>query len=131
MTPSTTPSIDRPLDPSGTSQELSKERRLPSGRSVVVKVEGGREELEIRSPDGDVEVRIALTESGPVVSLRGGRLEMEAAENVAVRCRRFEVQTSEGTELNSSGDVQITSRELKVKTQNDIHMNGEVIRLNC
>jgi hypothetical protein len=111
--------------------EPSKERRLPSGRSVVVKLEDGREELEIRSPQGEVEVRITLTESGPVVNLRGGRLEMEAADTVAIQCRRFEVQTTEGTDLTSSGDVQITGRELKVKTENDIHMNGEVIRLNC
>jgi hypothetical protein len=126
-----TPSSSAAVETLPVMAESSKERRLPSGRSVVVKLEGGREELEIRSPQGKVEVRITLTENGPVVSLRGARLEMEAADMVAVRCRRFEVQTTEGTDLTSSGDVQITGRELKVKTENDIHMNGEVIRLNC
>jgi len=111
--------------------DLAREHPLPSGRSVVVKVDGGREELEIRSPAGEVEVRIILTENGPVVNLRGARLEMEAIDAVALRCRRFEVQSTEGTELTSSGDVQITGRELKVRTERDIRMNGEVIRLNC
>ncbi len=113
------------------SDDLAREHPLPSGRSVVVKVDGGREGLEIRSPAGDVEVRIILTENGPEVNLRGARLEMEAIDTVALRCRRFEVQSPEGTELTSSGDVQITGRELKVRTERDIHMNGEVIRLNC
>jgi hypothetical protein len=118
------------LSPIG-SNELANAHSLPSGRSVVVKVDGGREELEIRSPSGEMEVRITLTESGPVVNLRGARLEMEATDAVALRCRRFEVQSTEGTELTSSGDVQITGRELKVRTERDIHMKGEVIRLNC
>jgi hypothetical protein len=89
-------------------------RQLPSGRSVVLRV-GDAEELEVRSPDGEVEVRIVLTPSGPVVRLRGARLELEAAESVDVRCRDFNVRAD----------------EMRVKTDGDIHMNAAVIRLNC
>ena len=32
---------------------------------------------------------------------------------------------------SSGGDVQITGRELRVRTQDDIHMNADFIRLNC
>src|SRR5579859_547084 len=64
------------------------ERNLPSGRSVVVRVDGGKEELEVRSPNGDVEVRITLTDAGPVVSVRGARLELESPDAVSVNCRR-------------------------------------------
>ncbi len=66
-----------------------------------------------------------------MVRIRGGRLELDAADTVAVRCRRFEVQAVESTELCSEGDLRITGRELRVKTQDDIHLNGKVIRLNC
>jgi len=129
------PAIDSTMTPKElaptVSNEFANAHPLPSGRSVVVKVDGGREELEIRSPAGDVEVRIILTENGPVVNLRGARLEMEATDAIALRCRRFEVQSKEGTELTSSGDIQITGHELKVRTERDIHMNGEMIRLNC
>ncbi|MGE3808290.1 MAG: hypothetical protein AB7K24_26820 [Gemmataceae bacterium] len=100
------------------------ERQLPSGRSVVVKLNDGQEELEIRSPDGAVEVQIVLTENGPVVRLQGARLELASTETVAVDCKRFEVHTSEATKLTSDG-------ELRVKTSDDIHMNGKFIRLNC
>ena len=98
---------------------------------MVVKVTGDSEELEIRDAEGKVEVSVSLTADGPVVRVRGGRLELDAADTVAVRCRRFEVQTSESAELSSSGKVRITGEELRVKTEDDIHLNGQVIRLNC
>lgn len=98
-------------------------RQLPSGRSVVVRVHDSKEELEVRSPGGEVEIRIVLTETGPVVSLRGARLELESAETVAVKCRSFEVNASEG--------VAIAGHEMRVKTEDDIHLNGKIIRLNC
>jgi len=98
---------------------------------VVVKVAGDCEELEIRDAEGQVEVCVSLTADGPVVRIRGGRLELDAADTIAVRCRRFEVQTAESTELSSAGDLRITGQELKVQTREDIHLNGKVIRLNC
>jgi hypothetical protein len=106
-------------------------RVLPSGRSVVLKIGDDCEHLEVRSPEGDVEVRITLNDQGAVVSLRGGRLQMESADEVALNCRRLEVVTTEGTALGSAGDVLITGRGMRVKTENDIHMNAGVIHLNC
>jgi hypothetical protein len=106
-------------------------RILPSGRSVVVKVAGECEELEIRDSEGRVELSVTLTADGPVVKVRGGRLELDAADTVALRCRRFELQTSEITDLSSSGAVRITGEELRVRTEGDIHLNGQIIRLNC
>src|SRR5262245_20165863 len=103
--------------------EPARRRDLPSGRSVVLKVTGAGEELEVRSPAGEVEVRIQLTDAGPIVSLRGGRLELESPDTVAVQCRRFEVQSEE--------EVLLTGQELRVRTKGDIHLNGDVIRLNC
>lgn len=125
MTPALTPAkpVAVPSDDST--------RQLPSGRSVVVRVNDSREELEVRSPQGEVEVRITLTDSGPVVSLRGARLELESPDAVSVTCRRFEVSTTEGTQLHSAGDVNITGQEMRVKTEADIHLNGGIIRLNC
>ncbi len=113
------------------AREKSQERLLPSGRSVVLKVAGDREELEVRSVAGEVEVRIILTEKGPGVNLRSPRIEVESVDSVAINCRRFELTTAERTDLVSAGDVLITGREMRVKTQGDIHMNGDFIHLNC
>ena len=106
------------------------EKSLPSGRSVVVRVDGGREELEVRSPSGDVEVRITLTEAGPVVSLRGARLELESPDAVAINCRKFEVNTTEGTELKSAGAVRIEGQEMNLRTEDDMRLKGKIIHLN-
>jgi len=120
---------DRP--PEAAEETHSSERTLPSGRSVVLRVDNAREEFEIRSPQGEVEVRITLTEAGPVVTLRGARLELEASDTVAINCRRLEVNTVESTRLTSAGDLRLTGQEMRVQTTGDIHLNGDVIRLNC
>lgn len=88
---------------------------LPSGRSVIVRVEDSEERLEVHSPDGEIELTVVLTDSGPVVRLRGGRLELDGGE-VALRCRNFSVAAEEEIRLRAGGDV---------------HVNGEVVRLNC
>jgi hypothetical protein len=98
---------------------------------VVLKVIGEREELEVRSPRGDVEVRIVLTDDGPVVSLRGGRLEVDTPEDVRLRCRRFEVAATDGLDLRSSTDVQVLAeQELRLKAGQDVRVEGKPIRLN-
>jgi phage gp45-like len=100
----------------------ASERSLPSGRSVVVRIDGGKEELEVRSPQGEVEVRITLTDAGPVVSLRGARLELETPDAVAVQCRRFEVNTTEA--------VEISGKEMLLQTEDDMRLKGKIIHLN-
>lgn len=99
------------------------DRRLPSGRTVTLQVEGSQEAIEVRSAEGEVDVRIVLTDAGPVVSLRGARLELASPE-VSVACKRFEVRADEEIRLASDGEV-------RVQTERDIHLNGAYIRLNC
>ena len=104
---------------------------LPSGRSVVLKVARDGEELEVRSPQGEVEVRITLNAQGAVVSLCGGRLELEAPETVAINCGRFEVSTTQGMQLHTAGNVHLSGQAMQLRTEGDMHMNGGIIHLNC
>ena len=117
--------------PVESAMEKVRTRRLPSGRLVALTVRGEHEQLQVRSPQGEVEVEITLTEKGPVVSLRCASLEIESPERVSVRCRRFEVSTTESTELRSEGGVYVASREIQAKAQDDIRLDGEKIYLNC
>ena len=118
--------VNRPANPPA---ELL-ERRLPSGQSLVLRADGAGEDLEIRSARGELEIRITLTEAGPVVSLRGARLEVESPD-VAFRCRTFDVQATESLTLASEREVRVAANEVRVETQHDIHLNGAFIRLNC
>src|SRR5215212_7513132 len=90
-----------------------RQQILPSGRSIILRV-AGEEELEIRSPSGETQLRVILTDQGPVLRLSGVRLELEAAETVAIRCRNFEVHAGEA--------VQLTGQEMRVQTTGDIHL---------
>lgn len=92
-------------------------RELPSGRSVVVRVGEGAEEVELRSPDGAVEVTITLGPGGPLVRLAGARLEIDAQSSVDLRCRDFR--------LSASG------REMRMDAREDMRLDGGRILLNC
>lgn len=98
------------------------ERVLPSGRTLVLRIGSATEDIEIRSTAGELDLRITLTDAGPVVSLRGARVELDAAD-VAVRCRDFDVK--------ASGEVRFEAEELRAQTKRDVHLNGAFIRLNC
>lgn len=117
--------------PTHASHSTVSQRDLPSGRSVVVRVDGVQEQIELRSAEGAVEVRIVMTDDGPVVSLTGGRLEVNTPDTVAFNCKNFEVNASEKAHIASGGPVRVTGQELRVLTDNDVHLNGAFIRLNC
>lgn len=110
--------------------ERQLERRLPSGRSLVLRTEAAGEEIEIRSGRGEVEVKIVLTAEGPVVTLGSGRLVFDSPD-VSFRCQSFAVQAAQEVTLNSQGGVSIKANELRAETAQDIHLNGAYIRLNC
>lgn len=114
-----------------TSRLSERLATLPSGRSISVRIGEAREAIEVRSPDGTIELEIALTDAGPVVRLRASKLELEAREEFAVRCRRFALQATEGAELSTEGTLRLGGQEMRVRTQDDIHMDGAFIRLNC
>ena len=115
----------------GMDKGAAQERFLPSGRSVLVKVTSAGEELQVRSPQGEVEVRITLGEAGPVVHLSGARLELQSPDTVALHCRRLEVNTAESIDMTSAGSLHLSGQEMRVQTTGDIDLNGDVIRLNC
>jgi len=105
-------------------------RVLPSGRTLVLRIGSAGEDIEIRSAEGALDLRITLTEAGPVVSLRGARVEVDVAD-IAVRCRNFDVQASGDVRLASEREVRFEAEDLRAETTRDIHLNGAFIRLNC
>lgn len=106
--------------------------QLPSGRTVLIQTDAKGEMIEVRSVDGVTELRIVLTEQGPVLSLRGVRLQIDSSDTVAVRCRHFEVQASESVRLNAAGSVGIHSQaDIQLKSKGNTDIDGELVKLNC
>lgn len=119
-------------------------RQLASGRSVVLHLGGGKEEIELRNPDGEMEVRIVMTEAGPAVTLRSARLAIETIEDVQIRCRDFGVEASNSTVVKTGeldmrasekarvwcdGRLTVAVQEAKVRAGDDICLNGAKVRI--
>jgi len=104
---------------------------LQHGRQVAVTRSGAEDIVEIRASSGALELRVRVTEEGPVLSLEGVKLEMRGAESVAVECKTFKVEASEGVELASEGELRMSSeKEMSVESSSDIRINGKTIWLN-
>ena len=109
-----------------------QERILPSGRTLVVRTDGPTEEIEIRSSGGEIEIRIALTKQGPVLSLSGARLEIDASDTIAVNCKQFAVRATEGVLLDAAGKVEVRSgNEIHLRSAEDTFIDGKLVNLNC
>jgi hypothetical protein len=109
-----------------TEEEETSDRReiyLREGRTLSVEHAGQDELVEIRSSSGQVEVRIKLTQDGPVLQMESARLQLKASEAVEIESKRVEIRATE--------TVQITSKdEVKVDAEGEVRVNGKTIWLN-
>jgi hypothetical protein len=125
----TMPAVPEPTPP---DDRLAQRGVLPSGRSVVIRADCNGEAIEVRSASGEMELRISLTDQGPVLSLRGARLEIDAADTVAVNCRQFELRTTEGVVLDAAADIELRSgAATHLRSAGDTNIDGQMVKLNC
>ncbi|HEY0481484.1 MAG TPA: hypothetical protein VGD37_28405 [Kofleriaceae bacterium] len=106
--------------------EESSDRReiyLREGRTLTVEHAGSDELVEIRSSSGQVELRIKLTEEGPVLQMESVRLQLKASESVEIESKRVEVRATETMTLASDN-------EIKVEADGVVRVNGKMIYLN-
>lgn len=114
-------------------EERSDERSvyLEHGRTLAVASDGVSETIEIRASSGQVELRIRMTEEGPVLQLDGVRLQVNAAEAVEMKCKKFSVDASESVEIASRGGVEVKSEsEMTIESSEDVRVRGDKIWLN-
>jgi hypothetical protein len=105
---------------------------LRSGRRVSLVTSNHSEELRVVGPDGTVELAVILTPEGPVLRLRGARLEIDSTDSIAVRCRSFELQTEGALSLQAGGDLALsTAREIHAKSMGQTFIDGDYVNLNC
>lgn len=104
------------------SAQTSEPQALSHGRRLLVRLGGEGDEIEVRGPDGVVELAITLTAAGPVLRLSAARLEL-AAEEVAVDCERLKLNARDAVSLKSEGELEIESAE-------EMRLRGALIRIN-
>jgi hypothetical protein len=116
---------------SGKSKELKEheeasDRRevyLRDGRTLTVSESGSDELVEIRGSSGMVEVRIKLTEDGPVLQMESARLSLKASESVEISSKRVEIRATESVAVTSDNEV-------VVDAEGEVRVNGKMIYLN-
>jgi hypothetical protein len=96
------------------AEEVSDEREvyLRDGRKLVIGEQSGEQLVEIRNGAGMVEVRIRLTEEGPVLQMEGARLSLKAAESVEIESQRVAIKASETIDVTANGDVVVIGKTI-------------------
>src|SRR3954470_12245578 len=115
-----------------THEETGEEREvyLRDGRKLVVSEQAGEQLVEIRNPSGMLEVRIKLTDSGPVLQMDAARLELKASEAVQIEGPRVEIKGAEHVEV-TGGRVSVKAEEeVEVESTGDVRVRGKMIWLN-
>jgi phage baseplate assembly protein gpV len=95
---------------------------LQRGRTLVLEPVGDDDLVEVRAPSGSVEIRLRITDDGPVLELESVRLSLRAARSIDVEAPEFNVDAGEIT-LTGKADV-------RVDAGGDVHVTGETIHLN-
>ncbi len=107
-------SPEEKLETRHVTEEVSDEREvyLRDGRKLIVGEQGGEQLVEIRNGAGMVEVRIRLTEEGPVLQMEAARLSLKASEAVEIESRRVDIRATETVDVNAQGDVVVIGKTI-------------------
>ena len=109
----------------------TRELYLRDGRTLSVTTDGRDELVEVRASSGQLELRIKLTEQGPVLQMESVRLELKASEAVEIEAKQFAVRTEQGIALESKGEVAVRGEaDVRVDAKGEVHVNGAMIYLN-
>lgn len=104
---------------------------LDSGRNILIHADGEKDLLEVTEADGGVALTISLTDNGPVVSLKGAHLDLEACERLRLKAKTVEIEAEESAAVQSRGGLEVgASDEMNIRSEADVRINGKMIHLN-
>lgn len=108
------------------SAEETVEKRevyLRDGRTLVVSDEGSEQLVEIRNESGMLELKIKLTEQGPILQMESLRLQLKATEAVEIESKRVDIKATENIAIHADEQVE-------VEAVGDVRVVGKKIWLN-
>src|SRR3954466_10245406 len=106
-------------------EEESREVFLREGRTLAIKEQGGDQILEVRSGGGQIELRIRLTEEGPVLQMESAKLQLKATESVEIESKRVEIRATESATIESAGTLDLKSEgDTKVEAEGEVRVQG-------
>ena len=111
-------------------QSDEREVYLKDGRKLLLSEQGGDQLVEIRNESGLVEVRIKLTEEGPVLQMEAVRMQLKAAEQVEIKSARVEINGTEQVSV-TGGKIEVEGEEdVTVDAKGEVRVTGKMIYLN-
>jgi hypothetical protein len=104
---------------------------LRDGRTLTVSGAGTEELVEIRASSGMLELRIKMTEQGPVLQMESVRLQLKATESVDIEAKQFNVRAEESVTVESKGEMKLSGEaDVRVDANGEVHVKGKMIYLN-
>jgi len=96
------------------TEEVGDEREvyLRDGRKLVLAEQGGEQLVEIRNGAGMLEVRIRLTDDGPVLQMESAKLSLKASEAVEIESQKIAIRASETIDVTANGDVVVIGKTI-------------------
>lgn len=113
-----------------TAEEGERELFLKGGKKLVVSERGGDQLVEIRSESGMLEVRIQLTEQGPVLQMESVRMQLKASEAVEIASSRVEIKGSEQVAIEGGKVAVAAEEDATVDAKGEVRVVGKTIWLN-
>lgn len=105
--------------------------RLPSGRQLTVRHDGGTEVVQVFEAGGRAVVTVRLTEAGPEVTVEGANVTLRAADTLTLEARRVRVEAREEASLHSGGALSLSGAAgVDVRSVADVRVRGRIIHLN-
>jgi hypothetical protein len=109
----------------------TREVYLRDGRKLVISEDGREQLVEIRAESGMVELRIRLTEQGPVLQMEAVRMQLKATEAVQIESPKVEIRGTEELALRGGAVVIEGEKDVKVEgKEGDVRVIGTKIFLN-
>jgi len=114
-----------------TGQAGKMDVRLESGRRLMVHSDKNEERVEITDTEGEIVIRVRLTEDGPTVSIQGTRLELKSTESISLVSRKVHIMAEDEAAIESAGGLGIKSAdEMTIHSDDDVSINAKTIHLN-
>ena len=119
------------LEPSASRQCKTQQMQLDSGRQVVIHSNENEEILQIVEPEGEVILKMRLTDAGPVISVQGTHLELKSTETLTLESKKVKIRAEEEVRVESKGSLEIdSSKEMGIHSDDKIRVVGKMIHLN-
>lgn len=115
--------LDEMLDDANERREQVRELATACGRTVQLR-EGSATVVELRAPDGRLEVSIRLGEQGPEVTVAAAALRVQTQGAVSVDCETLDLRA------RTSASLRCDRGNVEVDAGDDVVVTGERVRLN-